>query len=344
MKVFKAFLAFILVILAVIVFLEIIPVAPKYKGENPWLIKEGEKPLIIPHGGAKTTYPENTIYAFKKLVEAGYDVFEVDLVLTKDNILITHHDTNLVNTTKESLLINNLTYDEIVNKYINSDFAEKFKDYNGQVIENVELYEREIVPATLEYLFQTYSTKRFILEIKDTIINSGNELYKEAVDILLDLITTYNMEDKVIVSSFDDQVMKYFKQKSQGLIFTATASQKSAKFVILSLLRLDFFYNPQDVALILPYNEKLKPTHMDLMEKVPGFIKKELTTYKDGVYYTNLAKKYIINDAHRHNMAIYYWTVNDKIEIKKLIEMGVDGIITDRPDLVIEVFNELGLN
>jgi len=41
-------------------------------------------------------------------------------------------------------------------------------------------------------------------------------------------------------------------------------------------------------------------------------------------------------------MAVHYWTINDKEEMKKLIELGADGLITDRPDLMEEVLEELG--
>ena len=41
-------------------------------------------------------------------------------------------------------------------------------------------------------------------------------------------------------------------------------------------------------------------------------------------------------------MAVHYWTINDKEEMKKLIELGADGLITDRPDLMKEVLEEVG--
>ena len=56
----------------------------------------------------------------------------------------------------------------------------------------------------------------------------------------------------------------------------------------------------------------------------------------------NLASKRVIKSAHRRKMAVHYWTINDKEEMKKLIELGADGLITDRPDLMKEVLEELG--
>jgi glycerophosphoryl diester phosphodiesterase len=64
---------------------------------------------------------------------------------------------------------------------------------------------------------------------------------------------------------------------------------------------------------------------------------------ENGVYYTELIQKTLIDDLSRHNMASIYWTVNDIEEMKQLIALDVDGIITDRPDLLEQVLLELGL-
>jgi glycerophosphoryl diester phosphodiesterase len=56
----------------------------------------------------------------------------------------------------------------------------------------------------------------------------------------------------------------------------------------------------------------------------------------------NLTRKRIIKQAHKRKMAIHYWTINNKEDMKLLIENGADGLITDRPDLMNEVLNEMG--
>ncbi len=345
MKIIKAIFIFILIIFAVVIFLELIPAAPKYDGDNPWIIKKGDRPFIIPHGGAKELYPESTVYAYRKLSEAGYNVFEVDLALTKDEHLISHHDVNLKRLTGYEDLIKDLTYEEIRTKFTESDFAENYRNFNNECIENIEQVKDEIVPATLEYLFKNYSSMMYVLEIKDTEENSGADTFKKAVDKLLELIEEYDMEDNVIVSSTDDKITQLIRKETEGKIMTSTATNETLKFVLYSFLRIDFFYKPKDGALLIPIKDDLTDSQRKLVEKVPNFIRKQITTYdkKTNTYYTDLKKQYIINDAHRHNMAVHFWTVNDKEEMKNLIKMGVDGIITDRPDLLLEVYEELGL-
>ncbi len=345
MKVLKSLLIFILIIFAVLIFLEVIPVAPKYPDTNPWIIQEGERPLIIPHGGAKLLYPENTIYSFEQLHEEGYDVFEIDLCLTKDNQLISHHDVTIINDLGEEKRILDLSYSELIQEktnfakdFVNLDNEKPFETPDALLLEKMR-------PAKLAYLFNTYPNKYYVLELKDTVENSGEDTFKDAVDILLDLIEDKNMKDKVMVSSYDDKVTHLIQEESNNTVMTSTATKDSFNFVIFSLLRIDFFYRPKDGALLLPIKDDLTESQRNLVEKVPGLLRSQLTTYdeENDVYYTALVKQHIIDDAHRHNMAVQYWTVNDKEMMKKLINMGVDGIITDRPDYLKEVYEELGL-
>ena len=54
----------------------------------------------------------------------------------------------------------------------------------------------------------------------------------------------------------------------------------------------------------------------------------------------NLSSKLLVWNLHRHNMAVHYWTINDEDEMRRLIELGADGIITDYPELLISILNE----
>lgn len=345
MKIMKKIFILFGFILVLLIFLELIPIAPKYDNENPWIQEEGARPLIIPHGGAKAMYPENTIFAFESIDALGYDVFEVDLALTADDILITHHDINTKETSGVDVDIRDVTYDKLIKddqgkyiQYINSYTGEDLATYQNASVEVQE----KLIPATLEYLFKTYPNKLYILELKDTEDNSGPETFKYAVDILLNLIEEHKMKDQVIISSFDDQVTDLIKKNSDHSIMTSTASSESLKFVMLNLLRVDFFYKPSDGALILPIQDPIRGKQLDLVKKLPAPLRNEIAVYdkENDIYYTNIAKKSMVEEAHRHNMAIIYWTVNDEAEMRRLVKMGVDGIITDHPDVLKAILDE----
>jgi glycerophosphoryl diester phosphodiesterase len=76
---------------------------------------------------------------------------------------------------------------------------------------------------------------------------------------------------------------------------------------------------------------------------LPKRIQARIRRQENEVYYTELIQKTLIDDLSRHNMASIYWTVNDVEQMKQLIALDVDGIITDRPDLLEQVLLELGL-
>ena len=54
----------------------------------------------------------------------------------------------------------------------------------------------------------------------------------------------------------------------------------------------------------------------------------------------NLSTKLLINTAHRHNMAVHYWTINDATTMRYLISIGANGIITDDPELLMDIITE----
>ena len=64
-------------------------------GRNPLLTLDGLAPLVVAHRGASGYLPEETIEAYLRAIELGADVIEMDLVVTKDGVLITRHDPNL---------------------------------------------------------------------------------------------------------------------------------------------------------------------------------------------------------------------------------------------------------
>ena len=63
------------------------------------------------------------------------------------------------------------------------------------------------------------------------------------------------------------------------------------------------------------------------------------TSYDLGIT-INLDKKALIKRAHRRNIAVQYWTINDADEMRELIELGCDAIMTDNPILLKQVLDE----
>jgi glycerophosphoryl diester phosphodiesterase len=56
----------------------------------------------------------------------------------------------------------------------------------------------------------------------------------------------------------------------------------------------------------------------------------------------DLARRRLVDDAHRRGIAVRYWTVNDEPTMQRLLELGADGIITDRPALLRDLLRQRG--
>ena len=183
------------------------------------------------------------------------------------------------------------------------NFGYHFKDLEGHYS-----YREQMVPlSTLEDLFIRYPDIPMIIEIK----NEG-KAGKKAVEIAMELLERHQKTDHCLLASFHDEVLDFCRAQKGHLIFTSTASGESRRFVLRTKTGLGLFYKPRGLAAQLP-----------------------LSSGK-----VQLAKKRLVRAAHRRKMAIHYWTVNDPADMQNLIALEVDGIITDRPDLMMEILNE----
>ncbi|HEX9332539.1 MAG TPA: glycerophosphodiester phosphodiesterase [Anaerolineales bacterium] len=161
---------------------------------------------------------------------------------------------------------------------------------------------------TLEELFQKFPQMRYVIEIKLT----ENPVDKP----LCALIRAYKMQDKVVIASFHDEAMQNFR-KTCPEVATSASRGEVTTFVLLGKVFLSGLVAPQYQSIQPPYDPKES-------KNIP------------------IMTKRFIREAHAKNLAVEPWTVNDPVLMKQYIEWGVDGIMTDRPDLMIEVLKELG--
>lgn len=163
--------------------------------------------------------------------------------------------------------------------------------------------------STLDELFRTFPEMRYVIEIKLT----QNPIDKP----LCDLIRRHNMQDKVMIASFHDEAMQNFRVTCPE-IATSASRTEVRNFVLLGKAFLSGFIAPQYQSIQPPYDPKESMNIPIMTER-------------------------FVREAHAKNIKVEPWTVNDPELMKKYIEWGVDGIITDRPDLMIEALEEMGL-
>lgn len=327
LKIFGIVVAVILVLILVI---NLIPPSKNVE-QNPFVVTEGELPMIAAHRGGGVSNPENTMLAFREAVTTiGVDIIESDLYLTKDGYLVYNHDEYIDETCNingdisledvEKLCeneqnrhyIKDMTLAEL-QKY-NFGYYFNDKDGNRPYKDVKEFAEKGLQIATVDKLFEEfYKTNpdlKFIVEIK----NSGDMGYK-ACEILYNTLNKYpKYKKQIVVGTFHDEIETELKNKYPDLLRGAPTGT-AATFIVTQLLRVNIFDTSDFACLQIP------------------------TSYDVGIT-LNLNKSTFIDRAHRRNVAVQYWTINDADEMRELIELGCDCIMTDDPVLLKKVLEE----
>lgn len=290
-----------------------------YATENSYIKGMGNT-QISAHRSGGGIMPEETMKAFKNCAEDGsfsIDVFEFDLHITKDDVLVLLHDDTLDRTSnsaeifgKEEARPEEYTYEEL--RTLN--MGAKFTDENGNmpyadvdkdnVPDDIKILRIEDV---LDYL-TSMGDYDYIIEIK----NSG-DLGKKGVDILYDILVEKNLLNNVIFGSFHEEVSHYVDEKHPDLLRSATIKEVLSFWI--AALKNDKDFNPSYSVLQIPYNMPYR-------------------------IIANLATAQVINYAHEKGIAVQYWTINDEDEMEYLLSVGADCIMTDYPDKLYKIFVE----
>jgi glycerophosphoryl diester phosphodiesterase len=332
-KIFKTLIIIGSIIALVGVFEAVINIIPPEKVvEHNVFIKDknASRPMLAAHRGGSLNNPENTLKAFKAAVNNyGNDIIESDIWLTKDEKIVFSHDKSidrmsdvkLFDNTKEEHLISDYTLDELQNFNMGYGFKNKNNEYPYKDLVSVDQVDRkDVLKANdlqileVEQLFNEYYVSKpdllFIVEIK----NGGEKGYK-AANVLDDLLTNKypNYKNNVVVGTFHDEIAKDLKANHPTILRGASTGE-ARDFVLTQMFGVNIFNKADFVCLQIPTSYNLK-----------------------GIKFT-LDKKTFINRAHRRNIAVQYWTINDANEMKHLAKLGCDCIMTDDPELFNEVF------
>jgi glycerophosphoryl diester phosphodiesterase len=239
------------------------------------------------HRGASGYYPENTMLSFRKALEMNCTGIETDVQMTSDGLLVLMHDEKINRTTNGSGYIRDYTYKELKKMNAGSWFDKRFKN--------------TVIPLAEELLELTKLKDIFInLELKTDII-----WYKNIEEKVIELINKLNMNDRVIISSFNHKSLMLCKEIDSTI-----------KTAVLYKRR---FSKPETFASV-SNADAIHPPFYAIRSK--NFVK----SLKD--------KGFMINS----------WTVNSYNNMELLIERGIDGIITDFPDMLNEILTETKYN
>lgn len=240
-----------------------------------------DKMLVFGHRGASAYAPMNTIPAFVLAAEQGADGVELDVQRTKDGHLVIVHDFEVDDTTDGSGTVQEMTLAEIKALDAGSWFDAKFAGTR--------------IP-TLGEVFEAVGQRLYInVEIKSvTEETDGLEA------LVAKEITRHNMQDRVIVSSFNPYALRRFR---------AILPDVPIGFLYVTGFMENLWSMMDDVS-----HEARHPYELMIDEAFMQWAK---------------AKGYRVNT----------WTVNDLDRAKELRQLGVDMVITDKPIDVIKALD-----
>ncbi len=266
--------------------------------------------LNIAHRGARSLAPENTLSAARKAFEVGAEMWELDVGMTSDGVLILVHDESVERTSNASKIfperrpwfVHELSIEEIRRL----DFGSWFNDSDpfGQIAagevsdEDMESYLGEPAPTLREALrFTRDSQWRVNVEIKDLGRTPGDRVVVEEV---ISHIEELGMVDRVLVSSFNHDYLRRARSANSAIatgVLLSSAVREPAEL----LRQLDAqAYNP-GVSIVQP-NE--------------------------------------IRELREQGFEVFVWTVNSVAGMRRLVQAGASGIFTDFPQLLKPILDK----
>lgn len=290
-------------------------VSCKNNKENPKLpADQPTAPVLVEvqgHRGDRGNFPENSIPAFISAVKKGVEVIELDVVVSKDKKVVVSHEPYMHELYMRDAAGDSISREQARTLNLYQMDYDSIKTYDGGSMGNTHFPAQtklktykpllsEVVDTVKNYVEANGLEKvKYNIEIKSSKNEYG--VYQpepgEFIDLVMEVVRNNQIENHVNIQSFDPAVLNILRERYPEI---EIAYLVSGEGILKNLGKLDFtpeIYSP---------NFKL--------------VKDE--TFVDSV--KNLEMKLIP------------WTVNNESDIERMLDLKVDGIITDFPELVMD--------
>jgi glycerophosphoryl diester phosphodiesterase len=280
-------------------------------------------PLVYAHRGGSALRPENTILAFDHGLSLGADGLEFDVHLSRDGVVVVHHDTTLDRTTNGRGPLAALTADELARL----DAGYFFRLPGGPPSPAEAALEGPLSPAessratarrpaehpyrglaegvpTLRDVLRRYPTASMIIELK----TNEPVLARKTIDE----VRAAGAIDRVALGSFGTRVLRAARAYEPRI--RTGSSQEETR---LALYRSWIYWPVRHPR----YQEYQVP-------EIAGS--------------TRVVSPRFVRYAHEAGCPVKVWTVDDEADMRRLLSWGVDAIISDRPDVAVRVVREVG--
>lgn len=268
------------------------------------------------HRGGMGLMPENSIPAMLNSVALGVNTLEMDLVVTSDGKIILSHDLYFhprYSTRPDGTSIEKGDPKE----YIWTMPYDSVLKYDVGMKENKDWPEKQCMPVVKPLLtdviaaVESYTKENGLMPMKYNIeIKSSSDEgegvnwpeYKQFVDFCAPVLQSCNLGDRLIIQSFDERALNYLNEKYPDFILSYLTRNNDVDFDTF-MGKLNF----------LP--EWLSPPHANVTAE-------------------------FLAETHKRGMKLVTWTPDEPEELKRLVDLKVDAIITNYPDRLLKVVKE----
>lgn len=270
------------------------------------------------HRGCRGLMPENTIPGFLRALEIGVTTLEMDLVISKDQKVVVSHEpyfSHEISTDPEGKSISaknerlfnlyEMNYDEIMQYDVGLKPHPRFP--KQQKIAAIKPLFIDVIEETERAVLQNeYQKPYYNIEIKRLPAQDAvfHPPVREFADLVVKAVNNTGIKDRIIIQSFDPESLQMVREIDPEIdLALLVESTKSPKENLNTLGFTPQVYSPHYLLV-----------DFDLV----AFCKE-------------------------NSMQLIPWTVNNEQQMKRMIDLGVDGIITDYPDILHKVMNELNI-
>jgi len=253
-----------------------------------------DPPLIFAHRGGAAARPEHTLDAYLQAIDAGVDGLECDVRLTLDGHLVCIHDRRLNRTSNGRGLVSTSTLAELTELDFGSWHVPREGDADQGAASVLTL------DALLEAVRGAGRPLRMLIETKHPTRYAGS-----------------------VERALADVLRRHGLLRSDG---TAQPSDATVHITVMSFSML-----------ALARMRALAPglTTAYLVEFLPPWSRTARLPFGARVFGPSVAtlraRPHLVQHAHERGYAVYCWTVNKPADLELMLELGVDGVITDRP-------------
>ena len=278
---------------------------------NPWLDR---RVLCYAHQGGAREAPSSTLFAFRTALEAGATALEMDVHATKDGELVVCHDSTVDRTTDGQGRIADLALEELGSLdnaywFVPGEVAVTGRPAADYLYRGRAATDPEFRIPTLRQVLEAFPGVFLNMDIKQTA--PAVPAYEAA---LVELLAEYGRTDDVIVASFNDASTATVAELAPHL---ATSAGTAASAVFWQAYRS---------------GEPIPPTTHRALQIPTAFAN------------TRVASAELVEAAHAAGLAVHFWTIDDEAEMAELIDLGADGVMTDRPAACAKVLEEKALS